>query len=179
MTPSEKDQERAAIARYGGIADRLAGDVWGIEADGGPLRLTSRRSSGEVVTLCTIGFDCLAHEQDLICSGFEILLMLLDFKRRAAATIHELQGRLDQRERRAKASDYAAQAAMLLDNPTFRRFLEGKGAGGPVRDKQAADTRLKSVLAIRSKSEINNDDRARRAFLSLRADFDAWKRGLE
>jgi hypothetical protein len=78
---------------------------------------------------------------------------------------------------RSRPKDYAAQAAFLCQNMAFQRFLESKGAGGTIADAQAADTRMKGLLAITSKRDINTDERARRAFLSLRADFETWKRG--
>ncbi|PZR66969.1 MAG: hypothetical protein DI537_50390, partial [Stutzerimonas stutzeri] len=61
--------------------------------------------------------------------------------------------------------------------PLFRRFLETRGPGSPVPDERAADTRLKFLLSIESKGEIDKRPEVKAAFLQLKNDYYLWKRG--
>ncbi|MFB2562446.1 hypothetical protein [Rhizobium sp. IMFF44] len=175
-TPN-RDREKAKVDRLRDIADRLAGDVWHVDADGDRVRLVTRRSTGEDALLLTLHGDALQDEVDLITGALDHLFLFLGLRSRAVETVQSLRAEIERMRRKTAEKDYAAQASMLLSDRGFQRFLESRGAGGQVRDKTAADTRLKSLLAIRSKREINTDDRARQAFLQLRGDYDLWKRG--
>jgi hypothetical protein len=177
MQMTAKDRERVAINRLRAVADRRFGDVWTVEDRGGALRVIVRRSTGEDAHVATIHADALDDERDLMCGALGNLLLFLRLFDRAANTVRDLNRQLERGRAKENQKNYSAQASMLLSDRVFQRFLEGKGAGGPVRDKGAADTRLKSLLAISSKSQINTVERARAAFLALRGEFDAWKRG--
>lgn len=171
------DREKAKLARLADIADRLAGDVWHVDADGDKIRLISRRSTGEEALLLTLHSDALQDEVDLITGAVDHLFLFLGLRSRAVETVRSLRAEIERMKRKATEKDFAAQASMLLSDRSFQRFLETRGIGGSVRDKTAADTRLKSLIAIRSKREINTDERARKAFLQLRGDYELWKRG--
>lgn len=177
MQMTAKDRERVAINRLRAVADRRFGDVWTVEDRGGALRVIVRRSTGEDAHVATIHAGALDDERDLMCGALGNLLLFLRLFDRAAHTVRDLKGQLERGRAKENQKNYSAQAARLLSDRVFQRFLEGKGAGGPVRDKGSADTRLKSLLAISSKSQINTVERARAAFLALRGEFDAWKRG--
>jgi hypothetical protein len=170
-------REKAAIDRLRGISEMQKGDDWTIEASGNSVRVIVCRATGEDALICAIHADALDSERELICGAFDNLSFFLRLFDRAAGAVRELKRQIDRQDVKAQEKNYSAQAAMLLSDRSFQRFLEIKGAGGPVRDKASADTRLKSLLAISSKRQINADERACRAFLALRADFEAWKRG--
>jgi hypothetical protein len=173
----KRAREKVAINRLRAIAERRTGDIWTVEDRGGALRVIVRRSTGDDAHVATIHLGALDDERDLMCGALGNLLLFLRLFDRAATTVRDLRGKLERGQAQANKKNYSAQAAMLLSDRAFQRFLEGKGAGGPVRDNGAADTRLKSLLAISSKSQINTVERARAAFLALRGEFDAWKRG--
>lgn len=172
---SEREREKARLARFRDISGRLSGDSWGLEVEGGVTRVVARRSTGEAVCLCTIHADALAHEYELICSSADLLSFFLLLQDRAADAVRALRADLQRHERRNMPT--ASRAAVLCQDREFQRFLENKGAGGAVRDKQAADTRLKSLLAISSKTELNEPGDAQAKYFRLLDDFRAWKRG--
>lgn len=179
---SSRDRERQAIGRLRGTFERCHDDAWLLEAAAGEMKLIVRRSTGEDAHVCTIHADALDDERDLICGALDNLSLFLRLFDRAAATVRDLRGGAGrggagQQAPKEREKDYAANAAMLLAERSFQRFLETISAGGPVRDKAQADTRLKSLLAISSKTFINRDSRAQAAFLRLRADYYAWKTG--
>lgn len=141
------------------------------------MRVVCRRSTGERATVCTIHPDALAVEFEIIAAATEILAFFLMLQDRAVAKVRELQGNGKRQEERARKSQPANQAAMLCEKVSFHRFLETKGPGSPVPDKRAADTRMKALLSISSKTQLNDDRTALARFRSLRADYDAWMRG--
>lgn len=175
MIAAEREREKTRLALYRDLAERLAGDSWGLEVEGGETRVVSQRSTGESVCLCTIHADALGHEYELISGADGLLSLFLTLQDRAAAKVRALAAELEQGRR--KNTPLAARAAMLCQDERFQRFLETRGAGGAVRDKQAADTRLKSLLAISSKTELNEAGDAQRKYFKLLDDYRAWKFG--
>ncbi|MDH0116772.1 hypothetical protein N7379_19975 [Rhizobium pusense] len=151
--------------------------MWAFEPRGNNIAVIARRSTGDEALICTLHADALPDERDLICGAAENLAFFLGLLDRASSAVRDLRKQVEAQQAAAVRKKYAAQAAMLLSDRTFQRFLEIKGAGGAVRDKTQADTRLKSILAVSSKKEIDNDPRAQAAFLHFRKDFEAWKRG--
>ena len=172
----DREKEAAAIADLCLIADRMAGDEWAFDNHGREFHLWTRRSTGEQEHICTIHAAALDDERELICGALTRMLMFLRMFSRAAQAVRALKGQLRQRESEARKSDYTTQAAMLLNDRRFQRFLETKGAGGPVRDAGAADTRLKSILRLESKKQLNGEEWAREAWKRLMGEFDAWRR---
>ena len=177
----EREQQRGAekqrLVYFRETAARLDGDVWQMETAGGVTRVISRRSTGEKALLCTIHADALGHEIDLISGAFDLLAFFLLLQDRAAAKVRELTAALDAKAKTERRGDFAANAAMLCQKVSFHRFLETKGAGGPIAGALAADTRLKGLLAIISKTELNDDPAALARFKALRGDYDLWMRG--
>lgn len=170
------EQDKASLARLADMAERLHGDRWGMVADEA-MCVTTRRATGEEVVLCTFTVDALPDEIDLIAGALDDLRLFLRSRSRAAKQFRDMQRQLGREERRLREGDFAANAAMLCNDRPFQRFLEGATAGGPVRDSRAADTRLKSVLAITSKRQLNEDAGAQGRWLALRGDYQNWLRG--
>ena len=172
-----REAERQKLLRLRGIAAQLEGDVWTLEASDGRTRIISKRSTGERELLCTIHADVLPHEYELISGIFDLLPFFLGLQDRAAGKVRELLAALDGKAKAERRGDFAALAAMLCQKASFHRFLEIKGAGGPITSAQAADTRLKGLLAIDSKKRLNADTEAQARFKVLRGDYDLWMRG--
>lgn len=170
-------REQKAIDRLRYLSVRIEGDAWAFEPRGDNIAVIARRSTGDEALICTLHADALPDERDLICGAAENLAFLLRLIGRASDAVRNLKKQVEAQQAATVRKKYPAQAAMLLSDRIFQRFLEIKGAGGPVRDKTQADTRLKSILAISSKKEIDSDPRAQAAFLHFRKDFEAWKRG--
>lgn len=170
------ERDKASLARLADIAERMDGDKWGMVA-AETMAVTTRRATGEEVVLCTFATDALPDEIDLIAGALDDLRLFLRSRSRAAKQFRDMQRQLGREEQRLREGDFAANAAMLCNDRPFQRFLEEKTAGGPVRDSRAADTRLKSVLAIASKTQLNEDAGAQRRWLALRGDYQNWLRG--
>lgn len=72
--------------------------------------------------------------------------------------------------------DFAAVADLLCSEPLFHRFLERRDQTRAIYNHDHAESVLKSLLGISSKTQLNTDERAQSVFIALRADFDAWKK---
>ncbi len=171
------ERDKAKIGRLSDVAERLDGDGWGMVAADKAVTVTTRRATGEAVPLCTFTAEALPDEIELIAGALDMLRLFLRTRGRAAQALADLRRQLGQEERRLREGDFAANAAMLCNERPFQRFLELKGAGGAVRDKQAADTRLKFLLNIQSKTRLNDDVAAQARWLSRRGDYELWMRG--
>lgn len=109
--------------------------------------------------------DCVAHALDDV----RFLLMLLD------RAIKALRPPRAAQEQRATAKDHTTEAAMLCESPAFKRFLmEEHGLESPATKDRTAQ-KLRSLLSITTRKDLNNDDGARERWLALRAKFNIWK----
>lgn len=173
-----RDREKARVSRLLDIVQRLSGDVWTMDSDNGQTHVLARRSSGEAVILCTIFQDALPEEIELIGEAFSNIALLLELRERSITAYAEVQRQLGRKGPVLREGNFAAQAAMLLSEPLFHRFLERHDTGGAIHNRDLADGALKRVLRIKSKTQINTVARAQVAFLQLRSDFEVWKRGV-
>ncbi|MBP2550196.1 hypothetical protein J2858_003132 [Neorhizobium galegae] len=174
-----RDQERARLARLSDIAERCGRDQWSITAEAREVHITTRRSTGEDAKLCTIHDGALADEIELISAALENVVLFLALRQRAVIAFNELQRQSNPAPQtpaphKLKAGDFAANAAMLLTRQEFHRFLERKDASRVIHTNEHADTVLKALLGITSKSQLNTQRQAQGAFLQLRADFETW-----
>lgn len=71
-------------------------------------------------------------------------------------------------------SNLAANAALLLRNPLFQRFLESE-YGMTTISAEASNITVKHILKIDSKSVLNQDPQKAAQWRDLRAEFEAWK----
>lgn len=173
MTVRQEEQQKIDRLRY--LADRLKGDQWVVENNDDVLTLISFRYLDEGAVLATFHREALPHEIEVVGLGLEIARTLLDVGDRAGKIIKRLRDELGQVDRQAAAKNYMANAAMTLKDGSFWRFLEATTAGGPVRSETAAETRMKSVLKITSKTDLNKDPEAARRWVGLRRDYETWK----
>ena len=103
-------------------------------------------------------------------ANVRFLLRLLDD---AFKEIRRLKG-LDQSSQPRK--DYAAECSMKCAEPAFLRFLADRhGLEAPLTKDRAAQ-KVRSLLGIASRKELNEGGRAEAAWKRLRADFDAWRK---
>lgn len=74
------------------------------------------------------------------------------------------------------AKDYAAEAAMKCAEPAFKRFLmECHGLESPATDDRTTQ-KLRSLLGVTSRRELNEGGGAAARWRSLRTAFESWRR---
>lgn len=109
------------------------------------------------------------------------LLDLLDrafFEIRSLKGIHERQKPAETRGPPAASSvkNYAAECAMRCEDPAFMVFLEQcHGLERPLTPERTAQ-KVRSLLGVQSRKELNNGGRASDAWKMLRDSYAAWKR---
>lgn len=174
---------RAQEAKHlAGIRARLAaldGVDWTLAAEDGAMRIYAR-NGGEMVGIAD--FRRLATTDEMQIAAYapqdtRFLLRLLD---RCAARVKTLTSPVDDGAGTAAepgrgGKNHAAEASMLCATPAFKRFLlENHGLERPASDERTAQ-KLRSLLGVTSRREINENDDVLARWKSLRAGFYAWK----
>ncbi|WP_176086285.1 hypothetical protein [Martelella sp. HB161492] len=167
------DRYRALISRAVPLADILA-DTAGMHLE--------VRGPDEPEIICSLPATCPADNSELIRRHIEIpadLIGMLDAAARRDAERRQEIERLKQ-ALEAKggkpAKDYAAECAMKCAEPAFMRFLiEQHDLPHPATEKTAA-TRVRSILSIGSRSQLNTDPDAAHRWRQMVNQFEIWRK---
>lgn len=165
-----------AQIRMNAIRRRVEGASpdWRI-VDDGRLGMTAGQSAEQFAVLT---FDPKADigDQEIVAHARDDLAWLLATYDRLARHYRETIAEKERAERTRKSKDFAAECAMLCGQHAFRTFLQERH-GLDTADRERIETRVRSILAIQSRAEINTDENARQRWFSLRAEFKQWKEG--
>lgn len=164
--------------RLKSIRSKLAalGNVqWFMSVDDRGTFLEVKNSNGELNEVARFHSGALPEEMELVTSApYDIgfLIQLVDRCSRALKT--ERKRNSNQSPDRSK--NFAAEAAMRCEEPAFKVFLEQKhGLERPLTADRVAQ-KLRSILGIQSRKELNQNGAAAQRWRDLRADFEAWRR---
>ncbi|WP_322883983.1 hypothetical protein U8C35_12190 [Sinorhizobium medicae] len=156
----------------------LAAPEWGIQSDGGRLCLTAASSDGTFL-IATIAADAPIVDSEMVLNAPYDLIWLLGTYDALAGRYRTLVSELRRHappQRQQKPKDYAAECAMKCAEPGFKKFLEEcHGLAKPLTDDRAA-TKVRSILSLRSRSELNDDAAAAARWEDLRNAFNARRR---
>ncbi|QKC83255.1 hypothetical protein [Mesorhizobium sp. NZP2077] len=141
--------------------------------------IESRGEMGELFVL--LRFDeATPDEIAFVCDAADTVDFLLRLVDDAFDTIRALKGEPPRRnppKGAAQASDfknYSAECAMKCQEPAFKVFLkERHGLEGSMTDERAVQ-KVRSLLGVTSRKELNEGGRASEAWKALRADFANW-----
>ncbi|MBB3608617.1 hypothetical protein [Rhizobium sp. BK602] len=150
------------------------GRDWSIEADGAEIRLVfADPADGEFRLAATLAPDLPYAVQTFLVGAGDNLAFLLDMLDRCARAYREIASR----QRQNKPKDYAAECAMKCQNDqAFRRFLIECHDMPDAADTERVKVKVRSLLAIHSMGELNDDPAAAARWDNLRKDFNQWKR---
>lgn len=169
---SEAQHLNAARRRFA----MLDGARFLLSPDGDGMMLDARGRDGSLVTIARFTGHASQDEMEfLAASAGDAALMhgLVDRAIDAARRRRGDTGRDAPPELRQP--DHTTEAAMLCTDPAFKRFLmERHGLDSPATDERTAQ-RLRSLLGVTSRREINQSDAARERWMSLRGEFRTWK----
>jgi hypothetical protein len=79
-------------------------------------------------------------------------------------------------QNREEAKNYAAECAMKCNDQMFRRFLVEEYKLTDVTDAERIAVKIRYILRIDTRNELNTDAGARNRWLDMRGKFEAWKR---
>lgn len=171
---SQPYDEKARLRKLAGIADRCRRDRWYVDHDDGGTHVLTQRADGQRDILCTIYPAATTDEAELISAALENLVLFLTLRKRSIAAFAELEAKIG-RPQNLRRGNFAANAAILLNDPTFHRFLERKTTGGAIHNADQADAAFKRLLRITSKKQLNTEEGPQTGFLRLRDDYENWK----
>ncbi|MBC8718203.1 hypothetical protein [Ochrobactrum sp. Marseille-Q0166] len=158
------------------IRDKLAalnGDDWQLCCEGGVSFVEAKTCDGELNRVATFHPGATPAEIEFVVGAPRMTAFMLRLVDRAIAAMREGAPRQAAPRRRR---DFAAEAAMKCDDAVFRAFLEERhGLERPLTSDRAAQ-RLRSILNIKSRKELNESSDAANRWQDFRAAFEAWKR---
>lgn len=145
------------------------------QADGGDrLFVEAMGPMGELTEVATFHADASTEEMQFVASAPEHVRFLLNLVDRAIAKARG--GNPSASDPEPQRKDYAAEAAMKCAEPAFKKFLmERHGLESPASNERTAQ-KLRSLLGVMSRAELNHDAMAAARWKALRGDFDAWRR---
>lgn len=163
-------------ARLFAIREQLAAidGQWVLASAGDRLFVEATGPMGELSEVVTFHADASTEEMQFVASALDHVRFLLGLVDRAIAKARG--GNPPTPDLEPQRKDYAAEAAMKCGEPAFKRFLmERHGLESPASDERTAQ-KLRSLLGITSRAELNHDDQAAARWKALRGDFDLWRR---
>lgn len=139
----------------------------------------ARGEMGEVFTLLT--FDqATVDEIEFVCNAPETVGFLLRLLGDAFEKIRTLKGDPPLRNGAAgepaaqSPKNFAAECALKCQEPRFKVFLEERhGLERPLTDERVIQ-KVRSMLGVTSRKELNNGGKAGEAWKALRAEFAGW-----
>lgn len=166
---------RAALAAIEpAVWTRVHGDTAFVE---------SRGEMGELFVLARFD-EATVDEIDFVTDApdtVRFLLRLLDAAFREVRQLRGLPEPRRQNEQRGEpaageAKNFAAECAMKCQDAAFKVFLhERHGLEKPLTDDRVTQ-KVRSMLGVQSRKELNNGGRASEAWIALRGAFDAWRK---
>ena len=156
----------------------LEGAEWQFACEGSVAFVEAKTWNGELNKIATFHPGALPEEKDFVASAPEMVSFLLRLLDRAIQSARRNQkSKPHRRQQKSKPEkDFAAEAAMKCDEPAFKVFLEEvHGLERPLTSDRAAQ-RLRSILNIKSRKELNESSSAAERWQDFRAAFEAWKR---
>jgi hypothetical protein len=151
----------------------LSGQKWYRSADDRGQFVEARTNVGELNEIARFHPGALPEEIDFVVGAPEMVAFLLRLVDRAIAKARRDAPRQQSQNRR---DDFARDAGIKCNDAAFKVFLEEKhGLERPLTAERAAQ-KLRTILGITSRSELNKDEAAADRWRSLRASFEAWRR---
>lgn len=116
---------------------------------------------------------CTYPDRDSIIHAHADRTFLLELLDEAFAVIRRMRGQLP---RPKKPADYAAECAMKCKDPDFQMFMhQVYGVDNP-SDTLRVENRVKSMLQISSKKDLNENSEAANAWRKLVGEAEAWNK---
>jgi hypothetical protein len=171
--PSAREAEARKLARIRDQFDAIAPGRWMRAQDGEGALLVADGPRGEKFEILRFTGYASEAETAFVCDAAEAVRFLLDLVDRAARKVRELA---PPPPAEPAAPNYAAEAAIKCGEPAFKAFLiERHGLDKLATDERTAQ-RLRTLLKITSRAELNADADAAARWKALRGDFEGWKR---
>ncbi len=151
---------------------------WQRAADDEGEFVEARTEHGELLPIARFHAGATFDEMMFICAAPDMVAFLLNLVDRAIdrARAQKAASPPVQRVGQGAPPDFAAEATMKCDEPAFRTFLAEKHGLEHPLTKDRAVVKLRSILGITSRRELNENGQAAKRWKALRGDFYAWRK---
>lgn len=173
-------QAQADAARLQNIRASLAAiepGRWTLAADDEGMFVEAASPMGELLPMARFHPGATSEEMIFVSEAPENIRFLLGLVDRAVRAMRAgREPAPPPADQAPVGKDYAAEAAMKCQEPAFKKFLEEKhGLERPLTDERAAQ-RLRGLLGVTSRRELNQSAAAAERWQRLRDEFQAWRR---
>ncbi|MBD9635926.1 hypothetical protein IB277_06415 [Ensifer sp. ENS07] len=153
----------------------LASKEWGINADDQGTHLLAGESGNEVIAIVPTSANL--DDRELVLRAPDDLRWMTERYGKLAERLRAVERELARlHPSQGEPKNYATECAMKCQEPAFRVFLEERhGLTKPLSDERVA-TRVRSILNIGSRADLNTDRAAANRWRDLVKSYDAWRR---
>lgn len=141
---------------------------------------TTDPTTRTVEAIATIHRKIAFDDEDLLFNAPLYLRAAVFIAEGALAEIDRLKDQIEQMEKRAarrrQADDLARDCALACQRGDFARYLREKHGLEDIADAERVSSRVRSMLAISSRTELNTDPAAADRWRKLKSDFEAWRK---
>lgn len=130
------------------------------------------RFTGEVEPIAHILPDCPYDDRLLMLRCPVYVSALLTLLEEAFRRLRALDPQSPEKPK--EKNPYAKACAIASGRQDFRTFLAACH-GLEATDDERVDTRVRSILQIQSRTELDTDEQARARWFSLHREFESWK----
>lgn len=148
---------------------------WTRAADEKGGLIEARGAYGELLVLARFE-AATADEQAFAADAPAMVSFLLRLLDAAFAEIRARNGHAEPPPA-PRQKNYAAECALKCAEFEFQRFLEARHGLEPPLTKERAAQKVRSLLGVQSRAELNDDGAAVAAWRALRAAYEQHKRG--
>ncbi|MGG7519649.1 hypothetical protein ACQ3G6_17375 [Allorhizobium undicola] len=161
---------------------QFAAPEWmtGLDAATGERVISTRETpASPVIDVARLAKGAPMDDADLLLNARLWLVALYTLFSARSQQVKQLTEELAELRRRAASPggrDYAAECAMTCTRHDFRRYLIDRHQLPADASQERIVTRLRSILNIRSRAELNTDPAAALRWRNFKGDFEAWKK---
>ncbi len=176
LRESVRNPDAKRLARLRARADALPSELAMAYSDGLLLIEWTDPATKKPEVLASFSPSAPSDLVEQLAAAPETIRFLLNLIDRATAKIRDLQGRQeDQPQTLRPNGNYAANCAIVCDDPLFREYMELWHGLERDADKDWLVGKLHQVLDIGSRRELNTDPAAAARWLDLLRAYNGWK----
>jgi hypothetical protein len=172
---SKLDEARALypeIRALSGLASPEWSESYNLDTHQAEICIPNR-FTGEVEPIAQILLDCPYDDRRMMFKAPVYIAALLTLLEEA---FNRLRSQAQKEAQPAKEKyPFAKACAILSGKQKFRQFLR-EMHGLEAVDDERVNTRIRSLLTIESRTQLDTDENARERWFSLCREFDLWER---
>ncbi|NOV15912.1 hypothetical protein E5S70_07405 [Ensifer adhaerens] len=154
----------------------LASNAWGINADDQGTHLLAGEGGKEVIAIVPTAANL--DDRELVLRAPDDLRWMTERYGKLAERLRAAERELARLQPpRSEPKNYATECAMKCHEPAFRVFIQEQHGldEKPLTDERVA-TRVRSILNIGSRADLNTNRAAAARWRELVKAYDAWRR---